>query len=154
MDSRFVRNLARLGWGVSFGVGRGVCVCLGRRWLAPHAALVMEYNHAPRNELIPDACTYTHAYTYMQVEEVGARLQALKAEYEGAGREKLAAAEAASAAQEAAGVVSNGLVPETIHSLRTAFEELGKLLGARWEDHMQAQVRAWERGCFGGSRGI
>jgi hypothetical protein len=38
--------------------------------------------------------------------------------YGSTGREKLAAAEAASAAQESAGVVSNGLVTETIYSLR------------------------------------
>ncbi len=41
-----------------------------------------------------------------------------QAAYQTTGRERLAAAEQASAAQERAGVVSNGLVTETIYSLR------------------------------------
>jgi len=52
------------------------------------------------------------------------------------GKGKMEAVESASKAQEDEKIVVNGFTTQTIYALRTAFEELGKLLDSRLESHL------------------
>lgn len=76
----------------------------------------------------------------LQPEEVKNELKSLQAIYDGEGKTLMASVESASAEQEAAGVVANGFVTDTVYSLRKAYEDLGKLLEAQITDCLTAEA--------------
>lgn len=83
-----------------------------------------------------EASAFNNRRASLNIDGITTTLQQLKDSYRTTGKTKLAAVEEASERQEALQVVANGFTVQTIYSLRTAFEELGKLLDARLDSHL------------------
>lgn len=87
-----------------------------------------------------EASAFNNRRASLNIDGITTTLQQLKDSYRTTGKTKLAAVEEASERQEALQVVANGFTVQTIYSLRTAFEELGKLLDARLDSHLAVRL--------------
>jgi hypothetical protein len=87
-----------------------------------------------------EASAFNNRRASLNIDGITTTLQQLKDSYRTTGKTKLAAVEEASERQEALQVVANGFTVQTIYSLRTAFEELGKLLDARLDSHLAVRA--------------